>query len=398
MAKLPLQAVSLKGKRVLCRVDFNVPLRGTEIEDDTRIRETLPTVRRILEQGGKAILVSHLGRPKGKEPELSLAPVAGRLESLLQRPVRFLEDCIGTRVRDAVGQMRRGDVILLENLRFHPGEQKNDRTFAKELATLGDVYVNDAFAASHRNHASVSAVPRLFKIACAGLLLQKEIEILGRLRDSPEPPMVLILGGAKVSDKIPIIENLLPKTTKLLIGGALAYTFIKSAGISVGASLVEPEYVETASRIRRKARQMGVEIRLPRDHRVVRSLMESMDARVLEGPIGEGWMGVDIGPITIQDFRSALSEAKTVFWNGPLGAFEIEAFGRGTRALAETLAETDAMTVIGGGDTISAIEKAGVRNRLSHVSTGGGASMEFLSGRSLPGIESLADGSPGEAA
>lgn len=374
---------------MLIRFDFNVPIRGGKIEDDSRIRQSLPTLKYVLAQGGKAVLMSHLGRPKGREASLSLQPVAQRLSSIAGKPVRLLPDCIGAKVRDEVGKLEAGDAVLLENLRFHPGEEKNDPTFAKELATLGDVYVNDAFGVSHRAHASVDAVPRMFKSACAGFLMEKEIEQLGRLLESPEKPFVAIFGGAKVSDKILVIENLLKRVDKMLIGGAMAYTFIKSAGIGVGASLVENDRVEVAGRIMEDARKAGVKIVLPRDHRVVRSVMDSMDARACDGAIPDGWMGVDIGPKTIQEFKGELAGARTVLWNGPLGAFEIESFAKGTEEIARALAEMSAVRVVGGGDTGAALEKYRVADKMTHVSTGGGACLEFLEGKELPGVQAL---------
>jgi len=388
--RLSLRDVPLKGKRVLVRVDMNVPVRGGKVEDDTRIRESLPTIKHIVDQGGKAILMSHLGRPKGREEALSLKPVAQRLSSILGKPVRMLPDCIGAKVREEVGKLAPGETALLENLRFYPGEEKNDPTFAKEIATLGDVYVNDGFGVSHRAHASVDGVPRLFKSACAGLLLEKEVQQLSRLLEAPAKPFVAIFGGAKVSDKIQVIENLLRLVNKMLIGGAMAYTFMKSAGLAVGASLVENDKVDLAKKILDQARKTGVKIVLPRDHRVVRSVMDSMDARPCDGPIPDGWMGVDIGPKAIQEFKGELAGAKTVLWNGPLGAYEIESFAKGTEEIARTLAEmSGAVRVVGGGDSAAAVEKYRLADKMTHISTGGGACLEFLEGKELPGIEAL---------
>jgi phosphoglycerate kinase len=387
--RLSIRDVPLKGRRVLLRVDLNVPIRGGRIEDDTRIRLSLPTLKYVLDQGGKGVLMSHLGRPKGREEALSLKPVAQRLSSILGKPLRLLSDCIGAKVRDEVGKLGAGEAVLLENLRFHPGEEKNDPTFAKELATLGDVFVNDAFGVSHRAHASVDAVPRMFKTACAGFLMEKEIEQLGLLLESPQKPFVAIFGGAKVSDKILVIENLLKRVDKMLIGGAMAYTFIKSTGIGVGASLVENDRVEVAGRILEDARRAGVKIVLPRDHRVVRSVMDSMDARACDGAIPDGWMGVDIGPKSIQEFKGELAGAKTVLWNGPLGAFEIESFAKGTEEIARTLGDMSAVRVVGGGDTAAALEKYRVADKMTHVSTGGGACLEFLEGKEFPGVQAL---------
>lgn len=389
MKKLSIHDVPLKGKRVLVRVDFNVPIRSGRIEDETRIRETLPTLQHVLAQGGKAVLMTHLGRPKGRDPGLSLKPVSLRLAGLLGKPVAMLDDCIGAKAREGVAKMKPGEAVMLENLRFHPGEEKNDETFAKELASLGDVYINDGFGVSHRAHASVSAVPKLFKAACAGLLLQKEIEQLGRLLEDAPKPFVAVFGGVKVSEKILVIENLLKRVNKMLIGGAMAYTFIKAAGIPVGASLVENDRVDVAGKILQAARSQGVKIVLPRDHRIVRSVMDSMDARACSGTIPEGWMGVDIGPMTVQEFKGELAGAKTILWNGPLGAFEMESFARGTQEVARTIAETSAVKVVGGGDTAAAVEKYGLTAKMTHVSTGGGAAIEFLEGKELPGIAAL---------
>jgi phosphoglycerate kinase len=389
MSKLTIRDAQVRDRRVLMRVDFNVPLQRGKVQDDTRIRETLPGIRHLLGQEAKLVLMAHAGRPKGKDASLSMKPIGARLSELLGKPVRTLEDCVGPAVRDAVQGLKPGETVLLENLRYYPGEEKDDPAFAKELAALGEVYANDGFGVSHRAHASVHAVPKLFPKAYAGLLMEKEIRELGRLLEKPEPPFIAVLGGAKVSDKIVVIENLLPKLNALLIGGAMAYTFIKSAGLAVGSSLVENDKLEVASQIRYRARDLGVKIVLPRDHRVVRSIHDSMDARVQNGTISEGWMGVDIGPMTVQDFKGELSRAKTVFWNGPLGAFEIDAFAVGTREIARFLGTSRAVRVIGGGDTAAAVEKAGVKEKMTHVSTGGGAALEFLEGKELPGIAAL---------
>lgn len=391
MKKLTIRDADIRGKRVLLRVDFNVPLQGLKIEDDTRIRESLPTIQYLVNLGAKTILMAHAGRPKGKDAALSLKPMGKRLSELLSRPVNVLDDCIGAPVNDAAGRMKNGDVILLENLRFHPEEEKDDPKFAEELASLGEVYVNDGFGVSHRAHASVHAVAQRFPKAYAGFLMEKEIRELSLLLENPERPFVAILGGAKVSDKITVIENLLPRLNTLLIGGAMAYTFMKSAGLEIGSSLVEGDKLDVARSIRDKAVAAGVNIILPRDHRVVRNIRDSMDLRVQSQVIPRDWLGIDIGPMTLQDFKGELAKAKTVFWNGPLGAFEIEAFSKGTIEMAKYLAGLRCVKVIGGGDTASAVEKAGVKDKMTHVSTGGGAALEFLEGKELPGIAVLSN-------
>jgi phosphoglycerate kinase len=389
MKKLTVREADVRGKRVLMRVDFNVPLQGQKIEDDTRIRESLPSIQYLTNLGAKTVLMAHAGRPKGKDPALSLKPMGARLSELLSRPVKVTDDCIGASARETVGKMKNGDVTLLENLRFHPEEEKDDANFAGELAALGEVYVNDGFGVSHRAHASVHGVPKRFPKAYAGFLMEKEIRELGRLVENPEKPFVMLLGGAKVSDKIGVIENLLPKLSALLIGGAMAYTFMKSAGLEVGNSLVEMDKLDVARSIREKAQKSGVSIFLPRDHKVVRNIRDSLDLRVQSQVIPRDWLGIDIGPMTLQDFKGELVKAKTVFWNGPLGAFEIEAFSKGTIDMAKYLAGLKCVKVVGGGDTASAVEKAGVKDKMTHVSTGGGAALELLEGKELPGIAAL---------
>jgi phosphoglycerate kinase len=392
MKKLTVREVDVRGRRVLVRVDYNVPLQGLKIQDDSRIRETLPTLRYLLEQKAKIVLMAHAGRPKAKDPALSLKPMGARLSELLKTPVKTLDDCVGPGVLEAVKNLRPGEFVLLENLRYYPGEELDEPAFAAALAALGDVYVNDAFGVSHRAHASVHSVPRNFKQACAGFLMEKEIGELGRLVENPDKPFVAVLGGAKVSDKISVIERLLPKLDTLLIGGAMAYTFIKSAGVSVGNSLVENDKLEVAQSIRAAALARGVNLLLPRDHRVVRNIRDSLDMRLQSGAIPNDWMGIDIGNMAIQEFKSELVKARTVFWNGPLGAFEMEAFAKGTFEIARAIAALSATKIIGGGDTALAVERAGVRDRMTHVSTGGGASLEFLEGKELPGIAALTDG------
>lgn len=392
LKKLSVRELDLEGKRVFVREDFNVPLDKGRVADDTRLREALPTIRYLLERKAILILASHLGRPKGRaNPELSLRPVAERLEQLLERRVFFLADCIGTTVSATVQNGKPGDVFMLENLRFYPEEERNDQKFAAQLAELADVYVNDAFGTAHRAHASTVAVARLLKVAAAGLLMEKEIEQLDKLLSSPARPFAALLGGAKVSDKIEVIENLIGLVDLLAIGGGMAYTFLKAQGRGIGSSLVEEEKVELVRRLIDQANRRGVKLLLPIDHVASRSPKEPVDVMTVEGNIPAGWMGVDIGPQAIALFSQEIAGAHTVFWNGPLGIFEIEAFSRGTLEIARALASVEGMTVAGGGDTIAALRQAGVYDKITHVSTGGGAALEFLAGKKLPGIEALTD-------
>ncbi|HID11861.1 MAG TPA: phosphoglycerate kinase [Candidatus Latescibacteria bacterium] len=400
MAKLTVRDLELKGKRVLMRVDFNVPLEDGKVRDDTRIRASLPTIRYVTEHGGKLILMSHLGRPKGKVvPELSLKPVAGRLSELLGRPVGMAPDCMGPEVEKMVGELKEGDVLLLENMRFHPEEEKNDPEFSRKLASLGDVYVNDAFGTAHRAHASTEGVTHYFSQCAAGFLMEKELEFLGMVLENPKRPFVAILGGAKVSDKIGVIRNLLGQVDALLIGGGMAYTFFKAKGWEVGKSLLEEDKVSLASELMEEAGRKGVRLVLPVDN-VVTDFLDFEGRKygrtqvVPSDRIPSDWEGVDIGPETAREFREEVLGAKTVFWNGPMGVFEIDEFAKGTEEVAKALAEATekgAVTVVGGGDSAAAVRKAGLEERVSHASTGGGASLEFVEGRELPGVKSLTD-------
>jgi phosphoglycerate kinase len=396
MPKLSIKDLDPAGKRVFIRVDFNVPLKDGVIGDDTRIRATLPTIQYALDKGASAvILASHLGRPKGKpNPQFSLRPVADRLSQLLGRPVTFAEDCIGDAAAAAVRTAQAGGhVVLLENLRFHPEEEKNDAAFAKSLASLADLYVDDAFGAAHRAHASVEGITHVLPRAAAGLLMEQELRYLGHALESPERPFVAIIGGAKVSDKLEVIENMLAKVDRLIIGGAMAYTFFKSRGLPVGKSLVEDDKLDAARKIEADAAAKKIALALPVDHVVADKLDAGAAAEILkvgDAAIGDR-MGLDIGPATIKAYEGLLADAKTVVWNGPMGVFEIDKFAAGTNAVAKAVANVKGTTIIGGGDSIAAIKKAGLADRITHISTGGGASLEFLGGRTLPGVAALTD-------
>ncbi|MEX0600817.1 MAG: phosphoglycerate kinase [Rhodothermales bacterium] len=392
MTKLTLNDVDVRGKRVLVRVDFNVPLQDGVVGDDTRIRAALPTIRHIIERDGKVILMSHLGRPKG-EPDaaLTLAPVAKHLENVLGERVRFVSNITGPAVQEAVAELPDGGVILLENTRFHPGEKKNDPAFAAELASLADIYVNDAFGAAHRAHASTEGVAHQVEQAAMGLLLEKEIEYLSKLLEAPEAPYVAVLGGAKVSDKIGIIQNLLDRVDAVLIGGAMSYTFLKALGHGVGDSLVEEDKLDVAKELYERA---GGKIKLPSDHVAASAFENDAEHGTVEGDIPQGEMGLDIGAGSLETYRGLIESARTVVWNGPMGVFEMENFSKGTFAIAEALAaatDNGALTVVGGGDSVAAITEAGYEDRVSHVSTGGGAMLEFLEGKTLPGIAALSE-------
>lgn len=396
MKKLSIDAVELAGKRVFIRVDFNVPLQDGKVDNDNRIVAALPTIQFALGAGAKVILASHLGRPKGEaRPEFSLAPVAECLASKLGRPVAFASDCVGAAVESQVASMNDGDLLLLENLRFHPGEEKPDREpdFAQRLASLADIYINDAFGTAHRAHASMVAVAERFERPAAGFLLAKELEYFGKALAEPQKPFVAVLGGAKVSDKILLIENLLSRVDRLLIGGAMAYTFLAARGVAVGDSRVEEDKVELAARLLEAAESSGVEMLLPTDHRCGRTFDAATESCVTAGEaIDAGWMGLDIGPQTSATYVEAISTAGTVIWNGPMGVFEWDSFSAGTFDVARACAESDALTIVGGGDSASAAKKSGLADRFDHISTGGGASLELLEGKTLPGVAVLADG------
>jgi phosphoglycerate kinase len=397
MKKLSIKDLDLKGKRVFIRVDFNVPIKDGVVEDDTRIRGTLPTIQYAISEGARVILASHLGRPKGERVErYSLRPVAEHLSQLLGKSVMFAEDCIGDEVIAKAYALEDGDVLLLENLRFHTEEEKNDDGFAKELASLCDVYVNDAFGAAHRAHASTVGITKHVKQAAAGLLMQKELDYLGRVINNPEHPFVAILGGAKVSDKIPVINALIDRSVdKILIGGAMAYTFFKSEGFTIGKSLVEDDKLETAREIKKRAEDAGVELLLPTDHQVVDSYDPLNSRKTIPVEFtNAGLVGLDIGVETIALFSNALKDARTVIWNGPMGVFEEKPFDEGTIGIARAVAEAadrGATVIVGGGDSVAAITQAGVADRITHISTGGGATLEFLAGDELPGVAALND-------
>jgi phosphoglycerate kinase len=397
--KLSVRDLEVAGKRVFVRVDFNVPLAGGGVADDTRVRASLPTIRLILERGGRVIAASHLGRPKGKpNASMSLRPVAERLRDLLKTPVRMAEDCVGDAVESAARSLQAGEVLMLENLRFHPEEEKNEPGFARDLAALGDVYVNDAFGSAHRAHASVDGITKHLRVCAAGLLMDREIEMLGRLRDAPEKPYVAVLGGAKVSDKIDLIESLLPKVDAILIGGAMAYTFLKAAGVPTGGSRVEEDRIETARAVGARARAASVRLLLPTDHVVAPSPEPGAASRTTPGAeIPSGLVGLDIGPRSREAFASEIRSAATIFWNGPVGLFEVAPYDAGTLSVASAIAGTRAFSVVGGGDSIAAVTRLGLADRFTHLSTGGGASLEFLAGQELPGLLALSDaqGSPG---
>lgn len=386
---LSIKDIDFKDKKVLLRVDFNVPLKEGKITDDTRILASLKTINYILDKGGKLIIISHLGRPKGKKvTEMSLSPVARYLSSMIQKKVKFVPDCIGTEVEQAVESLGDDGVVLLENLRFHEEEEKNDPVFSKKLAGLAEIYVNDAFATAHRAHASTEGVTKYFKTKAPGFLMMKEIKWLGKVCESPLHPYVVILGGAKVSTKIDIILNLLSKCDRLIISGGMTYTFFKSLGKSIGKSILEEDKLDVASEILDKA---GDKLLLPKDFVIAKDMSDDADTKIVED-IPDGWIGVDVGPSTIEEYKKVITTAKTILWNGPPGVFEIDKFSNGTRELATAMKRTKekgAVVVAGGGDTASAIKKFNLSDGFIHISTGGGASLEFLGGKELPGIVAL---------
>jgi phosphoglycerate kinase len=392
MSKLSLSDIALNGRRVFMRVDFNVPLRDGAITDDTRIEASLPSIRYVLEQGGSLILASHLGRPKGApEPKYSLAPVSRRLSELLGRPVGFAPDCVGPAVENMAKALRDGEVLLLENLRFHAEEEKNDPGFARQLASLCQAYVNDAFGAAHRAHASTVGIAAFVQPAVAGFLLQREIDALGHALTNARKPYVAIVGGAKVSDKIELIENFLSLADQILIGGAMAYTFLQAKKISTGRSLVEADKIGLAGELLARAAQKGVALELPVDH-VVAASLDAAESRVVAiDRTPSDLMGLDIGPETVARYSGLIAKAKTIVWNGPMGVFENPKLAQGTFAIARAVADSSAFSIVGGGDSAAAVVQSGVEAKITHVSTGGGASLEFLSGRKLPGVEVLND-------
>lgn len=392
MNKKTIEDVEVGGKRVLCRVDFNVPLQDGEITDDRRIRAAIPTISYLVDRGAKVILCSHLGRPKGEAVDsLRLNPVAARLAELMDRPVTKVDDCIGDDVKTAVSKLADGDILLLENLRFHKQEEKNDPDFAKQLASVADLYVNDAFGAAHRAHASTEGVTKYLP-AVSGYLMKKELDYLGAAVSNPQRPFVAILGGAKVADKIPVIQNLLTKVDTLIIGGGMAYTFFKAKGFEIGKSLLDADGLELAKQAMSDAGSRGVKLLLPTDVVVAAEFNNDSPSRVVPvDQIPADMMGLDIGPDTRKSFAEAIASAKTVVWNGPMGVFEMPNFAHGTLAVAEAMASSGATTIVGGGDSAAAVEQMGYADKMSHVSTGGGASLEFLEGRELPGVAALAD-------
>jgi phosphoglycerate kinase len=396
MSKLSIRDLDLKNKRVFIRVDFNVPMSNGSVDDDTRIRETLPTLRLAVEKGGRVILASHLGRPKGKvDLKYTLAPVAQKLQELLGKPVKFAEDCVGTAAESQSKSLREGEIMLLENVRFHPEEEANDPEFSRKLSALCDgIFVCDAFGSAHRAHASVVGITKFVGQSATGLLMEKELSYLGKAISNPDRPFVAILGGAKVSDKIEIVQNLMKLADAMLIGGAMAYTFLKSQGLPIGKSLVENDKLDLARDLLEAAKKRNFRFVLPVDH-VLAEALDSTDTRVTDiAHTPDGWMGLDIGPATISLFQKEISTARTILWNGPVGMFEKPAFAQGTLAIARAVAAASAAgatSIVGGGDSVAAVEQSGLASQITHISTGGGASLEFLAGEKLPGVEALTE-------
>ena len=395
MSKLTINDLDLRGKRVFLRVDFNVPLKDGVVTDDTRIRKTLPTLRLAIQKGGRLVLASHLGRPKGgPDPKYSLRPAAKKLEELLGKPVAFALDCVGPGVEGQSKALRDGEVLVLENVRFHPDEEKNEEAFSKQLAALCDgIFICDAFGSAHRAHASVVGITRFVQQSAAGLLMEKELNYLGKAMSNPARPFVAILGGAKVSDKIEVVENLMKIADAMLIGGGMAYTFLKADGQPIGKSLVEDDKLDLARRLRDEARQKKFALLLPVDHVVGAEFKADTSTQTVSvSATPDGWMGLDIGPKTADAYRQKIATAKTIVWNGPMGVFEMPAFAKGTLEVAKAVAaatSSGATSIVGGGDSVAAIHQSGVADKISHISTGGGASLEFLGGRKLPGVEAL---------
>ncbi|AIE61289.1 phosphoglycerate kinase [Bacillus methanolicus] len=393
MNKMSVKDVDVKGKRVFCRVDFNVPMKNGQITDETRIRAALPTIQYLIEQGAKIILASHLGRPKGQvNEEMRLTPVAKRLSELLEKEVKKTDEAYGDTVKSVIDSMNEGDVLLLENVRFYPGEEKNDPELAKAFAELADIYVNDAFGAAHRAHASTEGIAHYLP-AVSGFLMEKELNVLGKALSNPERPFTAIIGGAKVKDKIGVIENLLEKVDNLIIGGGLAYTFVKVKGYEIGKSLLEADKIELAKSFMEKAEQKGVNFYMPVDVIVADDFSADANTKVVSiEEIPSEWQALDIGPKTREIYKDVIQKSKLVIWNGPMGVFEIDKFAEGTKAVAEALAEADhTYSVIGGGDSAAAVEKFNLAEKMSHISTGGGASLEFMEGKQLPGVVALND-------
>jgi phosphoglycerate kinase len=390
--KMTMKDVDLKGKRVFCRVDFNVPMSEGKVTDDTRIRAAVPTIEYLVENGAKVILASHLGRPKGTVNEdMRLTAAGAKLSELLHKEVKSLDESIGPKVEQEIASMNDGDIVLLENVRFHPGEEKNDEELAKAFASLADVFVNDAFGAAHRAHASTAGIAKHLP-SVSGLLLEKELDVLGKALSDPERPFTAIIGGAKVKDKIGVIDHLLDKVDNLLIGGGLSYTFTKAQGHEIGTSLLEEDKIELAQSFIKKAEEKGVKLYLPVDVVVTKEFSNDTETKVV--PISEipsDWMGLDIGPKTVELYSDVIMNSKLIIWNGPMGVFEMSSFENGTKSVAQAMAKTEAYTVIGGGDSAAAVEQFGVADQMDHISTGGGASLEFMEGKELPGVTALTD-------